>query len=40
MGPAWVVVDLLAPATDPAPIAHHQIADEWSRIRSGRAAGW
>jgi len=32
MGPAWVVVDLLAPATDPAPIAHDQVADERSRV--------
>jgi len=32
MGPAWVVVDLLAPASGPAPIAPDHIADERSRI--------
>jgi phosphoenolpyruvate-protein phosphotransferase len=32
MGPAWLVVDLLKSAPDPAAIARDQIAGEWSRI--------
>src|SRR3989442_10416106 len=32
MGPAWLVVDLLESAHDPAAIARDQIAGEWSRI--------
>src|SRR5438093_6839856 len=34
MGPAWLVIDLLESASDPAAIAHDQIAGEWSRILS------
>jgi phosphoenolpyruvate-protein kinase (PTS system EI component) len=32
MGPAWLVVDLLKSAPDPAAIAPDQIAGEWNRI--------
>ena len=32
MGPAWLVVDLLKSAPDPAPIRADQIPGEWSRI--------
>ena len=32
MGPAWLVVDLLKSAHDPAAISHDQIPGEWSRI--------
>src|SRR5436309_13276125 len=32
MGPAWLVVDVLKLASDPAAIAQDQIAGEWSRI--------
>jgi phosphoenolpyruvate-protein phosphotransferase len=32
MGPAWLMVDLLASAPDPAVITRDQIAGEWSRI--------
>src|SRR2546426_2391499 len=32
MGPAWLVVDVLKSAPDPAAIARDQIASEWSRV--------
>jgi phosphoenolpyruvate-protein phosphotransferase len=34
MGPAWLVVDLLKSAPDPAAIAREEIAGEWSRIQT------
>src|SRR2546427_11613117 len=34
MGPAWLVVDLLESAADPAAIARDQIASEWNRVRA------
>ena len=32
IGPAWLVVDLLKSAPDPAAIARDQIASEWNRV--------
>src|SRR5262250_425164 len=34
MGPAWLVVDLMESASDPATVVRDQIAGEWSRIRT------